>query len=132
MTPAGRLAPPASWLLSTTTGELPRAGASTGRWALPEDLLREAAHRLAIVCLATAALWAAEFVLVHLVHPVPRTLAGTQMSGHARWVPVFDRVGGASFFLSLALFWYTRRSRQSARFLLDLALVYEVFIALAI
>src|SRR6185312_1907421 len=132
MTPAARLAAPASLLLSTTTGDLPSAGASTGRWALPEDLLREAAHRLAIVCLATAALWAAEFVLVHLAHPLPGTLTETQLAGHARWVPVFDRVGGASFFLSLALFWYTRRSRRSARFLLDLALMYEVSIALSI
>jgi eukaryotic-like serine/threonine-protein kinase len=132
MTPAARLAAPDSLLLSTTTGDLPSAGASTGRWALPEDLLREAAHRLAIVCLATAALWAAEFVLVHLVHPLPGTLSETQLAGHARWVPVFDLVGGLSFFLSLALFWYTRRSRRSARFLLDLALVYEVFIALSI
>ncbi len=45
---------------------------------------------------------------------------------------VFDVVGGASFLLSLALFWYTRRSRRSARFLLDLALMYEVSIALSI
>ena len=113
-------------------GDLPSGAVSTGRSALPEDLLREAAHRLAVVCLATAALWAVEFVLVHLVHPLPGTLQDTQLARHAQWVPVFDLVGGASFLLSLTLFWYTRRSRRSARFLLDLALMYEVSIALSI
>ena len=47
-------------------------------------------------------------------------------------MPVFDAVGGAAFLFSLALYWYTRRSRRSPQFLLDLALVYEVFIALSI
>ncbi|MFL5460363.1 MAG: serine/threonine-protein kinase, partial [Gemmatimonadales bacterium] len=76
--------------------------------------------------------WAAEFLLVHLIHPLPGTLQDMQLARHAQWVPVFDLVGGASFLLSLALFWYTRRSRRSARFLLDLALLYEVSIALSI
>ncbi|MFL5461620.1 MAG: hypothetical protein ACJ8AY_13120, partial [Gemmatimonadales bacterium] len=69
MTPAARLSAPDSRLLTTNNRDLPSGGVSTARSALPEDLLREAAHRLAIVCLATAALWAAEFVLVHLLHP---------------------------------------------------------------
>lgn len=132
MTPAARLPAPDSRLLTTMNGDLPSGAVSTGRSALPEDLLREAAHRLAVVCLATAALWAVEFVLVHLVHPLPGTLQDTQLARHAQWVPVFDLVGGASLLLSLTLFWYTRRSRRSARFLLDLALMYEVSIALSI
>ncbi|MFL5534838.1 MAG: hypothetical protein ACJ8AP_03965, partial [Gemmatimonadales bacterium] len=115
MTPAARLSAPDSRLLTTNNRDLPSGGVSTARSALPEDLLREAAHRLAIVCLATAALWAAEFVLVHLLHPLPGTLQDTQLARHGQWVPVFDLVGGASFILSLALFWYTRRSRRSAR-----------------
>jgi eukaryotic-like serine/threonine-protein kinase len=132
MTPASRLSAPESRLLSTETGSPATAGKSTSRWALPEDLLRQAAHRLGIVCLASAGLWAANFVLVHFVHSLPGTLQDKQFARHAEWVPVFDTVGGAAFLISLGLYWYTRRSRRSARFLLDLALVYEVLIALSI
>jgi eukaryotic-like serine/threonine-protein kinase len=105
---------------------------SGGRQPLPEDLLREAAHRLGVVCLAIAALCAAEFALVHLIDPLPGTLEASQMARHDQWVPVFDAVAGTMFLLSLALFWYTRRSRKSPQFLLDLALGYEVLIALLI
>ncbi len=132
MTPAAPLPAPDSRLLTTMNGNLPSGGVSTAGSTLPEDLLREASHRLGIVSLASAALWAANFVLVHFVHPVPGTLQNMQLARHAEWVPVFDLVGGATFLLSIALFWYTRRSRRSARFLLDLALVYEVLIALSI
>ncbi|HVQ45886.1 MAG TPA: hypothetical protein VMS62_03595, partial [Gemmatimonadales bacterium] len=132
MTPAAPLPAPDSRLLTTMNGDLPSGGVSTAGSTLPEDLLREASHRLGIVSLASAALWAANFVLVHFVHPVPGTLQDMQLARHAEWVPVFDLVGGATFLLSIALFWYTRRSRRSARFLLDLALVYEVLIALSI
>ena len=105
---------------------------SSGRQPLPEDLLREAAHRLGIVCLASAGLWAANFLVVHFVHPLPGTLEAKQLARHSEWVPVFDTVGGAAFVLSLAVFWYTRHSRRSAQFLLNLALIYEVLIALSI
>jgi serine/threonine-protein kinase len=118
-------------LLTTDSGGAP-SGASGGRPALPEDLLREAAQRLAFVCLASAGLWAANFALVHLVHPLPGTLAEEQMARHAQWVPIFDWVGGAAFLLSLGLYWFARGSKRSPRFLLDLALVYEVLIALSI
>ena len=121
-----------SRLLLTDIGS-PAGGVRTGgRHILPDDLLREAAHRLGVVCLASAGLWAANFLLVHVVHPLPGTLEADQLARHDEWVPVFDTVGGAAFVLSLGLYWYTRRSRRSAQFLLDLALVYEVLIALSI
>jgi hypothetical protein len=130
-TPAVPTAPPdarqIAGLLLDSVGRSPGA-----RQPLPEDLLREAAQRLGILCLAIAALWAVEFALVHLILPLPGTLEASQLELHERWVPVFDTVGGATFLLSLALFWYTRRSRRSPQFLLDLALVYEVLIALSI
>src|SRR5215217_8671192 len=132
MTPAARFPAPDSRLLTTNIEDPLSVGVSTGRSALPEDLLKEAAHRVGIVCLATAALLAANFLLVHFVHRLPGTLQDEQLAWHAEWVPVFDLVGGATFLLSISLFWYTRRSRRSARFLLDLALVYEVLIALSI
>jgi serine/threonine-protein kinase len=77
-------------------------------------------------------LWAANFLVVHGIHPLPGTLESDQLARHGAWVPVFDAVGGAAFVLSLALYWYTRRSRRSAQFLLDLALVYQVLIAASI
>jgi hypothetical protein len=132
MSPDSRLPAPDARLVATEIGSPGAVRSSTGRQPLPEDLLREAAHRLAIVCLASAGLWAANFAVVHLVHPLPGTLEVDQLARHGEWVPVFDLVGGATFLLSLALFWYTRHSRRSPRFLLDLALVYEVFIALSI
>jgi tRNA A-37 threonylcarbamoyl transferase component Bud32 len=127
-----RLPAPEARLVATEIGSPGAARSSTGRHSLPEDLLREAAQRLGIVCLASAGLWAVNFGMVHFVHPLPGTLEIKQMARHGEWVPVFDLVGGAAFVLSLLLFWYTRRSRRSARFLLDVALVYEVLIALSI
>jgi tRNA A-37 threonylcarbamoyl transferase component Bud32 len=120
-----------SRLLETEIGN-PPAGDTPARQTLPEDLLQEAAHRLGVVCLVSAGLWAANFLVVHFVHPLPGTLASDQLARHGEWMPVFDAVGGASFVLSLALFWYTHHSRKSPKFLLDLALVYEVLIALSI
>src|SRR5918911_5570045 len=99
MTPASRIPAAASRLLVTTMGTPTTAGDSTGRQPLPEDLLREAAHRLAIVCLASAGLWAANFLLVHGIHPLPGTLESDQLARHGEWVPVFDAVGGAAFVL---------------------------------
>src|SRR5215210_7403093 len=131
MTPQSRYPARDARILPTDFGTS-AAAASTGRQPLPEDLLREAAHRLGVVCLASAGLWAANFLLVHLVDPLPGTLEAKQLARHGEWVPVFDAVGGATFVLSLVVFWYTRRSRRSAQFLLNLALVYEVFIALSI
>jgi hypothetical protein len=69
---------------------------------------------------------------VHSIHPLPGTFGPEEMALHDRWSGVFDWVGGSAFLASVALFWYTRKSRRSARFLLDLALAYEVFIALNI
>src|SRR5919112_5094379 len=106
MTPASRFPAAASRLLVTDIGTPTTAGDSTGRQPLPEDLLREAARRLGIVCLASAGLWAANFLLVHLVHPLPGTLHASQMARHDEWVPVFDVVGGVAFIISLALYWY--------------------------
>jgi hypothetical protein len=123
---------PDSRLLETDSGNPPAETTLVSRQGLPEDLLQEAAHRLGIVCLVSAGLWAANFLVVHLVHPLPGTLEAMQLASHGEWRKVFDLVGGAAVAVSLALFWYTRHSRKSPRFLLDLALGYEVFITLSI
>ena len=116
---------PDSRLLETDSGTPPAEPTPVSRQGLPEDLLQEAAHRLGIVCLVSAGLWAANFLVVHLVHPLPGALEAMQLARHGEWRKVFDLVGGAAFAVSLALFWYTRHSRKSPRFLLDLALGYE-------
>jgi hypothetical protein len=69
---------------------------------------------------------------VHLIHPMPGALRAEELAMHPQWMRVFDVVGGAGFMVSLALFWYTRRTTRGPRFLLDLGLCYEVFIALNI
>ena len=132
MTPDSPLPTRDPRLILTEIGTPESAPGPTGRQTLPEDLLREASHRLGVVCLATAGLWAANFAVVHLMHPLPGTLEDRQLARHAEWKPVFDAVGGATFLISLALFWYTRRSRRRPQFLLDVALVYQVLIALSI
>jgi hypothetical protein len=132
MTPHSRNPARDAPLIATEIGSPIAGRTSAGRQTLPDDLLREAAHRLGVVCLASAGLWAANFAVVHFVHPLPGALETKQLVRHGEWVPVFDLVGGATFLLSLALFWYTRRSRRSPQFLLDLALAYEVLIALSI
>jgi len=131
MKPTSRRPPAEPRILATDLGSASANGGSA-RQTLPEDLLRDASRRLGVVCLASAGLWAANFVLVHLVHPMPGSLTQNQMAHHREWMPVFDAVGGTSFLVSLGLYWYARGNRRSPRFLLDLALAYEIFIAASI
>jgi serine/threonine-protein kinase len=119
-------------LIETEIGSPPDDRTPVSQQGLPEDLLREAAHRLGIVCLIIAGLWAANFAVVHFVQELPGTLSTAEKAQHDLWQREFDIIGGAAFVVSLALFWYTRRSRRSPRFLLDLALGYQVFIGLTI
>jgi hypothetical protein len=131
MTPGPQLPAP-SRLIETEIGNPPADRTPVSRQGLPEDLLQEAAHRLGVVCLVSGGLWLANFIAVHLIHPMPGTLRAEQLALHPQWMRVFDVVGGAGFLASLGLFWYTRRTTRGPRFLLDLALCYEVFIALNI
>jgi len=77
------------------------------------------------MCLIIAGLWAANFVLAHLVQPAPVKMPDTAI------VRLFDLIGAISIAASLGLFWYTRHQR-SPRLLLNLGLVYELLIALSI
>ena len=123
---------PDSRLLQTEGGSSPPDLTPASQQGLPEDLLQEAAHRLGLVCLISGGLWLANWLAVHLIDPMPGTFQIGEEVMHREWMRVFDVVGGVGFLASLGLFWYTRRSKRSARFLLDLALAYEVFIALNI
>jgi serine/threonine-protein kinase len=101
-----------------------------GKRGLPDDLLREAAHRVAVVCLVMAGLAAVEFLVVHVIYQIPGTLTDYERTFFEQWKPMWNRIGAAIILVSLGLYWYTRQSRRSPRFLLDLALGYEVFLAL--
>jgi len=123
---------PDSRLLETDSGTPPAEPTPVSQQGLPEDLLREATQRLAYTALISGGLWLANWLAVHFIHPLPGTFRGEELALHARWVQVFDWVGGSAFLASVGLFWYTRKSRRSPRFLLDLALGYELFITLNI
>jgi eukaryotic-like serine/threonine-protein kinase len=124
---------PDSRLIITETDNLPAALLTPpGRRGLPDDLLGEAAQRLGIASLVIAGLLIIEFLLVHFLIGLPGTLKPEDATKLSRWLPVFDLIGPLIIGVSLGLFWYTRNSRRSPRFLLDLALGYEVFLALTV
>jgi hypothetical protein len=95
---------------------------------LPEDLLREATSRLGILALVWAALFAIGIVMNDVVAP----LLDLQMRDLIPWGRQADVVALLSISASFLLCWYTRRLSSCPRRALDLALVYEVFLALGI
>ncbi len=110
---------------STTPVELKSTRAVARR--VPDDLLREACHRLGVLSLAVAGLWFVASVLDHLTlralsHGDPRWMAFT----------VSDGVAVGSIVASLAIFLYTRRRDRDPRLILDLGQVYLVLISLAL
>jgi hypothetical protein len=121
-----------SRLIVTGIGGPTVAQTPSGRQTLPDDLLREAAHRVGVVCLVIAGLVTANFFVVYLIFPLPDLLTPEELAVNARWRPVYNQVGSVVLLISLGLYWYTRRSRRSPRFILDLALGYEVLMALSI
>jgi serine/threonine-protein kinase len=93
---------------------------------LPDDLLRQASHRLGIACLIIAGLWAANLFLAHVILPAPDHMPDTAI------LRLLDFLGAVEILVSLGLWWYSRRARRDPRFLLNLGLAYEVLIALSI
>ncbi|HEV8151171.1 MAG TPA: hypothetical protein VGP61_13395, partial [Gemmatimonadales bacterium] len=95
------------------------AGGSRGRLrGLPDDLLRDASRRLAVVALLGAILWIVGPGLDHLA-------LGTPLGPP-------DVIAAVSAAFSFALFLYTRWSTRSPGFLLDLGLCYQILTAAAI
>ncbi len=117
---------------SVETVSRPPALGTPGGQGLPEDLLREASRRLAVLCLISACIWAVNLLLLNFVYALPGTVPAERVASYWKWRPVYDLIGLTNILVALGLFWYNRRSKRSARFLLDLALVYEVFIALSV
>lgn len=124
--------PPPHSTQSETAAPRPSALPTSKGQGLPEDLLREAARRLAVLCLISAFIWAVNLGLVHFVYMVPGIVSADHVASYSRWSTVYDLIGTTNIVVSLGLLWYTRRGKASPRLLLDVALVYEVFTALSV
>ncbi|MEO8368137.1 MAG: serine/threonine-protein kinase [Candidatus Solibacter sp.] len=108
---------------TTTTG----VGKSHAR-ELPYDILQEATRRLAIISLLGAILWLLGTVFYHLAI---RQLAPHNPDSTFRFT-ASDIISEASAAISLAVFFYARKTNRDPRFVLDLGLVYMVFTSLAL
>ena len=94
---------------------------------LPDDLLRAASQRLAVMSLLFAVLWFVGTALGHI-------------SGHVIfpdikrwWLPdTTDAIAAVSIVVSLALYTYIRKANRSPQFVLDLGLWYLAYTALAL
>jgi hypothetical protein len=116
-------------LLETQLPSTPTPSSGAGTFDdLPEDLLREATDRLGVVALV----WAGLFVIGILMNDVIAPFADLPMRDLIPWGRPGNVVAVLCIAVSLGLAWYVRRRTCNPRQALDLALVYEVFLALAI
>ena len=118
------MAMPAPRLIQPPRGATPPSSSdSQGRpRTLPPDLLREASQRLGILSLLGAVLWFLGTFLGHI------SLRAQSPPGDTRWRSIvlpIDAIATVSIVASLAVYWYTRRHRDS-RISLDLGLAYMV------
>jgi serine/threonine-protein kinase len=97
----------------------PRIMAASPRH-LPADVLRDASVRLGILSLVVAVLWTAG------------NLVGHALSGRWTVSTGTDVITIASVLVSIALFFYTRRTTRDPKEVLDLGLVYLVIMSLAL
>ena len=130
MRPESRLDPRPERLVETEIGAV-RRRQSAGQ-NLPDDILQEAAHRLGVLCLVSGLTWAANLLLLNFVYAVPGTVPAERVGEYVQWRPLYDVVIAANILASLGLFWFTRRTARRPQFILDLALVYEIFTALSV
>lgn len=91
---------------------------------LPPDLLRQASRRLELASLVVAAVYSGVLVLSNTLRAI-----GWRPQPHQG---LHNVISLAVIAVSLALFWLCRRGRVEPIRLLDLGLVYEVVVALAI
>ncbi len=116
-------------LLETQRPSTATPSSGAGRFEdLPEDLLREASQRLAIV----ATVWAGLFAIGILMNDVIAPFVDLPMRDLIPWGRPGDVVAILSITVSLGLAWHVRRRTCNPRQALDLALVYEVFLALGL
>jgi eukaryotic-like serine/threonine-protein kinase len=95
--------------------------------ALPADFLREASARLGIMSLIAAGLWVVGTILGRLATP------SMQVGGSNRLgLTMGDAIAAIGVLASLLLFAYTRKANRDPQRILNLGLVYMIFIALAV
>jgi len=94
----------------------------------PTDLLRDAARRLRVACLVWAALWAFGLFMNNVVSP----LVSPDAPLDDAWPIPANPVAAVVIAGSLGLFALLRRADLAPARVLDLALGYEVFVALSI
>ena len=121
---------PAPHLILPPPGSTPPASRdSQGRpRSLPPDLLREASQRIGYFSLLGAVLWFLGPALGHIA------IRAQSPPGDTRWRSIIlpmDAIAATSIVMSLALFAYTRRNRNS-KLSLDLGLAYMIAISCAI
>ena len=100
----------------------PTSAPSTRRRRVPDDLLREASLRLAILAIVVAAIWAAGTVLAHLTAGASQTRPPAALT----WIAI------ASIFVSLLVFAYARSPHRNPPAAVNLGLVYMILVAFAL
>src|SRR5512140_127585 len=100
------------------------AGSATG---MPEDIVREAANRLAIAAAVAGALWFLASLFGHLAYR-------EMTHGDSRWrqLATPDYIAIASILVSILVYVYARRPGRRPARMLDLGHFYLVFTALAL
>ena len=94
---------------------------------IPDDLLKEASQRLAVMSLLAAVLWVVASILWHL------RLASTG-STSLQFSPfeTSDWIAVVATIASLALFFYARRTKREPQFILNLGIGYMILTSLAL
>jgi hypothetical protein len=115
---SGKVVPPRSG------GHLESGEALLVARGLPPDLLRQASRRLEMASLVLAAAYSVTLVLANALRVI-----GWRPQPHQG---LHNLISLAVISVSMALFWLCRRGRLEPIRLLDLGLVYEVVVALAI
>lgn len=103
------------------------AGGSRRTPDVPQDLLKEASRRLAIMSLLAAIMWALASILWHL-------RLGSTRAGRL-WLSPFessDVIALVGVVTSLALYVYVQRTKRDPKFILDLGLWFMLIMSLEI
>ena len=106
----------------------PELKSRPGRRSLPDDLLRQASHRLQIMALVGSGLWVLATALGHLADFV------LNRAGEHGWGPAgaIDAIAGVSVVAGLALYVYLRKADRDPELVVNLGLGFMVAMAFAL